>query len=159
MGGGGTNRLRVLARRALEVNGAEVRRVAAARREGFEESGRTSLALRLSLGGASHLRVLARWTLGVGSAGLSDEPRPRAFEESGRTRPTYNISGFRAVCCVCPRRTLGLGFTMVGNVAAARRNGFVESVRTRLALGLGRGRTGLLRVLARRALGVGGTSI
>ena len=49
---------------------AEISLNAAARPRTFVESGRTSLAMRLGIGGASYLRVLARWTLGVGSAGI-----------------------------------------------------------------------------------------
>ena len=47
------------------MRGAGIGLKAASRPRTFVESGRTSLALRLSIGGASYLRVLARWTLGV----------------------------------------------------------------------------------------------
>ena len=144
------------------MSGAAVRRVAVrrvrfARREGFVESGRACGAVRLHGGGTGFLPVLA-WRAQFVSGALRTSSRHRGVEKSSRARLAFGLLVGGECLGVGACRALS-NRAEVGSVGTARRNGFVESVRTRLALGLGRGRTGLLRVLARRALGVGGAFI
>ena len=84
-----------------------------ARRGGFEESGRTHLAL--GLGGASCMNVLAgraRDLLSDAGAGvcLGAAARCGGFKESRRTQFALGLGGSGAGCLgVFARRTLGVG--------------------------------------------------
>ena len=65
-----------------------------------------------------------------------------------------------ATHCMLTRWTLGVsGGARVSRRAASRRVRFEESGRTHLALGLGGGSAGCLRVFARRTLGVRGAPL
>ena len=101
--------------------------------EGFPESSRAHLALRLSGGRTCRLSVLARGTLDVGSALVQ---RCDGFEEPGCTRLALGLGGARPTCLgVLARRALRVGAAGVA-LSAARHFGFEESTRAHLALGL-----------------------
>ena len=125
---------------------------------GFEESGRTRLALGLGGDGASCLGELARRTLGVGGAGVGGAAaRGRSFEKSGQARLTLGLRDAGCLENVFAWRACDLlhGGAGVGLGAAARCGVFEESGRTRLALGLGGGGADCLGELAGRTFGVG----
>ena len=130
---------------------------AAWRREVFEESGCTHIALGLGCGVAACAGVFACRTLGVGGAGFVPRGNARCsvFEESGCASLALRLGNGSYIDVLARRacEVLG-GGAGIGLGAAARRNRFEESIGTTLTHRLSGNRTGYDGVLARRALAV-----